>query len=403
MARLLVACAAPMATLSMDAVAAPAVSVVRYGPPPAGDLWAAWMRERSVVGVAWRTLRRDDDYVAEMLAEPLNPYSDLTGRAFPVYEAFFETAALHAATAHLGTHVTPMDMTRMLAWDLGLTKAHPGLQVPVRSDAIDDDTRAGANLRKAGIDYDAYRVVARLVDTKDYAVAGAYLVALQLVKEKSETYWRLGLAGMPQWHGIQSAVRRRFLGATADTPPSDYDLYYLRTLLQGELSHWHAGGTTMYGFRQLPVHFRMARAAAALRDGRGYATGHDPCDTRGLGKRLVFHDPHTLCFVDATDRAVLEWFVDDLLASFAGRSPDGAPPTLADRMTWEMSTLNPLWLGLFDASMLTAAMRTEVVEWLADRRGRDALPDGGEPAYDLEDADRLQDRALDALGGMVSP
>jgi hypothetical protein len=182
-------------------------------------------------------------------------------------------------------------------------------------------------------------------------------------------------------------------------------------LLQGELSHWRAGGTNMHGFRQLPVAFRMARAAAALRDGRGYAAGQDPCDSRGLGKHLVFHEPHTMCFVDATDRAVLEWFVDDLLASFVLHPGVGVPTTVADRMTWEISQLRPLWLGLYDASMLPGAMRAEVVEWLADRRASELapviepLPASGDvgPAYEVEDADRLQARALKALGDMVSP
>ncbi|SEO99813.1 hypothetical protein SAMN02800692_3142 [Luteibacter sp. UNC138MFCol5.1] len=201
--------------------------------------------------------------------------------------------------------------------DLGYTKATAMREAPVP-----DDLRDGAwgvpHILKAGVDADIYKACMRgILDIGRPAMQANYAMALQVLRER--------LLDTPRdaWYerGLRSDVIGRFLDPARHGQPHRSDMHYLIQLLDGELSTWRAtSATNRYGFPALPANLRLARIAAAYREGMPGGTDaclpngrHDPAKA-GMGGA----DPRPLCLADATDRAIHRWYgqaiIDEVLA-----------------------------------------------------------------------------------------
>lgn len=336
----------------------------RYGPPPLGDFLSDWVRQRATAagGIA---LREDREYLEDFLRDPDSFYSNMLHSATAWYghssDFVAGQGAMEALRRRLGVLLTDENVMRMVAWDMGLTKALPGLQGQRPPGFVGNDA-AAASLYKAGVSSAVFKKGLELFGKDQDTIAANYAVAVQIVLDKAS---RIPADEAAQ-KGFRADVAQRFLAAPTLLHVSDEDLHYLARTLQGELTGWTAGRASVYGVRELPTPLRIARVAAAYRDLRGFMW--KPCDSGGsaipgiAALDLQEADPR-LCMTDALDRHVYAWyrkrFARQSLPSFPGMNP---MPTR--KAVGALRYARPLWMGAYESYAEDASSQSEVIEYM---------------------------------------
>lgn len=255
----------------------------------------------------------DMRYTGWVLASPTSPYSgrdDITLKA--------PTPVEKHAQSLFGLPEGRAGQRRLhdrKAWEFGYTKARPWTDVYDLYGAPWNTARGVPSHLKAWVDWH-FMNGARNVTGADYpALAAVYAVGLALLAEKQSDHASASRA----WLGMRMDIADRAMVLGARWTASSDELYYLAMIVDAAMHDWHVGAPAHDGSQpMLPVPFRVARTAAAFRDRLPYDS--DPCltprqhnpATAGMGK-----DDRPLCFNDATDRAVYEWFVGELRKEMA--------------------------------------------------------------------------------------
>ncbi|HVI54718.1 MAG TPA: hypothetical protein VM621_06665 [Luteibacter sp.] len=276
--------------------------------PPVGDFTAVWMEERIKADGLAAAMRDDDRFASGLLAEPSSVYSAAADPRQWKLGGMPWQRALRRMAEELDTPMTDLDAIRTVAWDLGFTHALPGLSAGDQPVSLAGDALVQANLIKAGVSVDIFLQSLRLFGEGHYAVAAYYAVAAQLARDRVHV--------LPEARrrvsGIREMVVFRFMMADRIAEIVGSDWSYLANIVESERSGWHAGRTTIYGHREIPLPFRIARVAAAYRQSLPYV-GDPPCTAKGLANRKVAalspYDPRReLCASHASDRALHAWF-----------------------------------------------------------------------------------------------
>ncbi|WP_413625174.1 hypothetical protein [Luteibacter sp. Lutesp34] len=273
------------------------------------DMVSLLQRERIArVGPQWPEGYGTAALMRDILVDPASPYSD-TNRS----PAFAHEPHWRAALDALGDRVTSdRDALEVLYWDLGVTKARPGVDLEAGATGPFKDPFIAAGARKADVDADIFW---HMLDVTGYAhstKAAYYAVALQILRRQMQDIGPERRAAL----GVHADVFDRVMAARHDEEISPHDLRYLSALVQHRMLHWRPGGRASTGLRELPVAYRIARIAAAYRDARGYVMG-PPCQADGSASMStagtgVDGDRRDLCFAGATDRAVHRWYVEEV-------------------------------------------------------------------------------------------
>ena len=274
------------------------------------DVVSIIQRERTVrLGPEWPAGHGTAALARDILVDPASPYSD-TNRAPSLVNEPDWQAVLDALADRVRSNTEAL---AVLYWDMGMTKARPGIDievVPMASFRRDPFVAVAAS--KADVDADIFW---HMLDVTGYAhstKAAYYAVALQILRRQMQDIAPERQAAL----GVYADVFDRVMAARYDEEISEHDLRYLSSLVQHRLLHWRAGGRASTGLRELPVAYRVARIAAAYRDAQGYVTG-PPCHAdgspiAGVAGTGVDGDRRDLCFVAATDRAVHRWYVEEV-------------------------------------------------------------------------------------------
>ncbi|WP_448096130.1 hypothetical protein [Luteibacter yeojuensis] len=270
------------------------------------DVLSHLQRQRIArLGAADALTHSNTTFVRQMLVDPASPYSDLI-----VEPAFTNDVDWPSLLERIpGGPLGSSEALAVMQWDLGMTRARPGLDIQAKAGYRDDFAAASAT--KADVDADIFWHVLDLTGYNHSAKGAGYAVGLQILRRQ--------LAETPADRritlNVDPDVFMRFMQARHFDEVTEYDLGYLSMLVQQRLIHWRAGERASTGRRALPVAYRVARVAAAYRDLEGYLAGY-PCDrtarpvtgTAGTG---TAGDERPLCFVAATDRAVHRWYLDE--------------------------------------------------------------------------------------------
>ncbi|MDQ0011042.1 hypothetical protein J2T07_003248 [Luteibacter jiangsuensis] len=272
------------------------------------DVLSHLQRERIArLGAADALAHSNAAFVRQMLVEPASPYSDLI--AEPAFTNDVEWAGLLERIP--GGPLTSHQALAVMQWDLGMTRARPGIDIDIKPGYRDDFASASAT--KADVDPDIFWHVLDLTGYSHSTKGAGYAVGLQILRRQ--------LAETPEERrvalNVDPDVFGRIMQARHFDEVTEYDLGYVSALVQQRLVHWRVGGKASHGLRALPVAYRIARVAAAYRDLEGYHAGY-PCDraanaiagTAGTG---AAGDDRPLCFAAATDRAVHRWYLGEYL------------------------------------------------------------------------------------------
>lgn len=323
------------------------------------DPIAALIREYSKEGTSAEYIERDSDeaYERYVLNRPDFPYASEVIQALPEADAPTRRALRTVSTRE--HPVNQRDLHGMKVWDLGFTKARMGYEIHWLPEEL--HVPGAANAVKAGIEPDIYAQAFQLAGPGYPAIAANYAVAAQLLRTK--------LASMPRprWRelGLRHDVVDRFVHARDAAAMTDFDFHYLIQFLDGAMATWEAGHQSVYGLRELPLPFRVGRAAAGYRERDGYdtppclATGaYDPAHA-GMGGL----DRRPLCFGDATDRAVRGWYVRTLRDELSTAQPmPRAGLGAAGRMAAPLRSSRQGWIGIARFAATPLASRKEVIE-----------------------------------------
>jgi hypothetical protein len=256
----------------------------------------------------------ESELLAQLLVDPASPYS-----ATVPEPDFTNDVDWPEMLARLPGDIPTASAVAVLGWDLGLTRARPGIDVKVRAGFR--DSFVAASVTKADVDTDIFWHMVDLTGFRHSARAATFAVAMQILREQVRSTEPERRAML----GIDETVFLRVMAAVHLDQVTSYDMQYLSSLVQHRLIHWQVGDRSSSGLRALPTAFRVARLAAAYRDAQGYVGGF-PCrsDTTpreghaGTGG----DDKRALCFVAATDRAVHRWYVDEAERQAIARPPE---------------------------------------------------------------------------------
>lgn len=261
-------------------------------------------------------------WTKQLLEDPASPYTGLVAEPAFLNE-FYWPEMVDRLPVTEGQPSNTDDALAALGWDLGLTGARPGVQVPFRAIALYDveplarmhrDPLIVAGLVKAAVDADIFEAALRVTTEQHSAVAASYAVAAQMIRDQSRRH------APTQWKamGIRLDVVDRLTQALTPGDISDHDREYLGSLAGRAVKKRSVGMLTAYGLRELPATLRVARVAAAYNDGQGsFAAGQAPCFADGTHRPGVAGmqspgDTRRLCFADATDASVQRWYADEM-------------------------------------------------------------------------------------------
>jgi len=337
------------------------VPFAQFPYPPPGDFIGDLISER-----VWRTtpsaspLHDDAEVERLSLVDPANLYTDLA----PLTTRTMDTT-WRSAWALLGFQGCPMPLLKTqtsFRWDLGLTRARPGIEMPpLRTVPELGPPWVAANIVKAGIDRDLFVQARRLAGPGNFLIAANFAVAAQLLREKIEAANRSG----ETYAGLWQAPLEHLASARAPFALDDVEITYLMRLLENELSSWRDPPLSVYGRRQVPTAVRVARAAAAYRS-ETY-TAPFPCTddgafVAGVAATRLEELARPFCFTDMIDRRVLAWYGaairDDLAAK---RDDPTVAATGAGSLIDAVDRMHPAWLGAFAGGADDPSLDTEVV------------------------------------------
>jgi hypothetical protein len=279
------------------------------------DVYRELLRFRTKPGHEHSVLLGDaamgtDRLLKHLLEKPHSLYSKLRidppfiGE--PWWQAFSKEISGDVDDASLAT----LDSLR---FQLGLTRARPGheIQVTEKDIAAYKGRESAANALKAGVDADIFWK-ARDLNGAKITVAAAEAVAMQMLRDQM---YATPKADWPA-QDVRRDVHDRYMAEIWPERLVEADQTYLANIASYAL---RKGGPTAgyaHGPNQLPIAFRIARVAAAYKDSLGYF-GEPYCvddrprkDLRTDASALDDHAP--LCFIAATDRGVLQWFMGEM-------------------------------------------------------------------------------------------
>jgi hypothetical protein len=339
----------------------------RFPHPPAGDFIGELISERT-----WRTtpsaspLHDDADVERLSLVDPANLYTDLA----PLTEATMDGTwrSAWALLAYQGFHMPLLQTQTSFRWDLGLTRARPGIEMPALHSAPElGKPWVAANLVKAGIDRDLF-VQARLVAGPGNGLIAANLaVSAQLLREKIEAATTAG----DTYTGLWSAPLDRIVAARAAFSLTDVETSYLMRLLENELSTRRTPSISVYGRRHLPTAIRVARAAAAYRSetySQPFPCSDNGAFVPGVAATSLTDTTGTFCFADMIDRRVLRWYATALRDELAAMRED--PEVMASgagALGDAVARLRPAWVGAFVDTADDPSLGTDVIAATATR------------------------------------
>lgn len=324
-----------------------------HRPPALGDEYLHWTMQ-SLARLDGQALanfapfQSDARWRAEYQSDTASIYSDLHPRLFGSEELSSGVGA---------TFPDSRAKARIIAWDLGLDKALPGYQViptwpgPTRGNLL---VEIAANLEKADVLPEYYKLAYQYGGSSVSTLNAELAVALQILHEWVEaTSWR-----DRDSLGIDEGVLTRFRERAATQDVSDQDLEYLADLLRSELSTWRAGRESSLAQREVSTPLRIARVAAAYKVSQMknynacFPDGtHDPATAGTVPEDLN----RTICYTDATDRAVYRWYRAERaeqLARFHGDLP----------LVAHFDHLRPAWAAAFNDRALDWSNHAEIVE-----------------------------------------
>jgi hypothetical protein len=295
--------------LALAAALLPAVTSA--APVGSVDVYRELLRFRTKPGHDHTALLGDSAFGTTRLLKHLldkphslysKPLADPPFAAEPWWQAFSQEVAPDAVDASGET----LDALR---FQLGLTRARPGHEVTLTEHelAAFHSREVAANALKAGIDADIFWKAFDMNGSK-ITVAAAEGVAVQMLRDL--------MYATPKSEWAANAIRRdvhdRYMAQTDPDRLPESDIAYLANIAAYAL---RKGGPTLgftHGANQLPIAFRIARLGAAYKDSKGYfGQGYCTDDKPSPGLRIdatALDDHAPLCFIAATDRAVLAWF-----------------------------------------------------------------------------------------------
>jgi len=257
-----------------------------------------------------------DDATLErfLLVDPASPYSDLREPPSLLSEVWKDELDLAGIDVAEGF--------RQLARRLGMTKSRPGIDVKLDPALAIYDDFVAAQITKAGVDLDIQRQAIEHFRFHRSAMAANFAVAAQLLRDRMS-------AVDPEDHEaayILPDVLDRFMALGPNDEMTSFDADYLESILSAETRAFRPSRKD--GEVVLPPQFRVARLAAAYHDRTSYFTGV-PCLQSGKYNPNNANDGHKddtreFCLVDATDRAVHQWYLGRYQAQLDGikRYPD---------------------------------------------------------------------------------
>jgi hypothetical protein len=350
--------AAILALLSLTSVAQ--ASTIEA--PPPGDILGRYMVHRARLEGHAIHLEDNAQTRVRFLADSTSPTGDLDLSFLRL-----DGEAWYSARDHMyreETRMTQQSASYALAWDYGMTKASHGWEVPRTANWRSVGYLAQANAKKAGVDEDVFAAARRIMQADRAALPASYAVAAMLLREK-QSFMRDD--AMRRARGLDDAILRRFLAAKGPEGIQAGDAVYLMTVLEGELNRWHAGGVSVHGARQLPVVFRLARAAAAYKEDRDYAKLSACTSTKegrwaasGDGSAEVASRP---CLVDYTDQDLYRWYQRQYSLEMPGRGQAGRYQNLIDAMR----LVHPLWVPAHRPWAISEGATVEVLQHIALR------------------------------------
>jgi len=339
----------------------------RFPYPPAGDFVSELISER-----VWRVtptaspLHDDSDVERLSLDDPSNLYTDLAPLTLRTMDATWRSA--WSLLGFQGFSMPLLQTQTVFRWDLGLTRARPGLEMPwLHSVPELGAPWIAANVVKAGVDRDLH-IAARLSAGRGNELVAANLaVAAQLLREKIEA----AEASEETYVGLWSAPLEHMLAARTTNVLTDVETSYLMRVLENELSTRRDPPMSVYGRRQIPTAVRVARAAAAYRS-ETYAAPF-PCSDEGVfvpgvAATSLGDATQTFCFADMIDRRVLAWYTAALRDDLATKLED--PATMASAagpLIEAVARMRPAAMGAFADDAQDASLDTDVVAAMATR------------------------------------
>jgi hypothetical protein len=343
------------------------VPFAQFSHPPAGDFIGELISERTWRLTPFASPLHDDSEVERLaLVDPSDLYSELA----PLSETAMDSTWRSAwAVLRLQGFVMPLWETQTIfRWDLGLTRARPGIEMPpLRSIAELGKSWVAANVVKAGIDRDLY-VQARMLAGPENALLAANLaVAAQLLREKIEAAQASGEA----YTGLWPAPLDHMVAARGPYALTDVETSYLMRLLENELSSRRDPPHSVYGRRQVPTPVRVARVAAAYRSetyAAPFPCAEDGAFVPGVAAVSLGDVTRPFCFADMIDRRVLAWYSAELREDLRAKAEDpDLMASAAGPLIEAVGRLRPAWLGAFVSNAEDPSLDTEVVAAMVTR------------------------------------
>lgn len=343
------------------ATAQESVPFSQFPHPPAGDFVSELLSER-----AWRAtpsaspLHDDTDVERHSLLDPANLYTDLAPLTTRTMDTTWRSA-WSLLTAQ-GFHMALLQTQTSFRWDLGLTRARPGIEIP----SLHGMTEPGrpwvtANRMKAGIDRDIFEQARLLAGAGNGLIAANLAVAGQLLREKITAAQAAG----DGYAGLWSAPLDHMMSARTAFALSDVETSYLMRLLENELSTRRSPTMSVYGRRQVATVIRVARVAAAYRSGtygEPFPCSDDGAFVPGVAATRREDTTHPFCFADMIDRRVLAWYGGALRDDLTTRLED--PVTMASGagpLIEAIDRLHPAWRGAFVGDTRDPSLDTDVL------------------------------------------
>jgi len=347
--------------LSAVAQAQESVPFAQFPHPLPGDFIGDLISERT-----WRTtpsaspLHDDSDVERLSLADPTNLYTDLAPLTTRTMDTTWRSA--WALLGFQGFHMPLLQTQTIFRWDLGLTRARPGIEMPpLRSVPELGRPWVAANIVKAGVDRDLFVQARQLVGPGNPLIAANFVVAAQLLREKIEAARLSGEA----YAGLWPAPLEHLVAARQPFALDDVEIAYLMRLLENELSSWRDPQPSVYGRRQVPTTVRVARAAAAYQSetyAAPFPCSEDGAFAPGVAATRLDDPARPFCFADMIDRRVLAWYSAALRDDLAVKRDDPAVATSgAGALIAAVDRMHPAWLGAFVGDAEDASLDTEVV------------------------------------------
>jgi hypothetical protein len=346
------------------------VPYAQLAQPLPGDFIAELITQR-----AWRTtpsaspLHDDSEVERLSLADPASLYTELAPLSTRTMDATWRAAWTSLRRA--GFDMPLLQTQTIFRWDLGLTRARPGVEMPsLRSVYELGKPWVAANLVKAGIDRDLF-LQARLIAGPGNGLLAANIgMAAQLLREKIEAAQASG----DRYSGLWSGPLDHVMAARTAYALTDVETSYLMRLLENELDARRHPGQSVYGQRHVPTSVRVARLAAAYRSesyGAPYPCSDDGAFVPGVAATTLDDTTRPFCFADMIDRRVLAWYAATLRDDLAEKSGDpDIMSSHAGALIEAVERLRPAWLGTFvdasgDPSLDTDIVAATVVRQLA--------------------------------------